>query len=153
MKTAILFAGALVASAAQAHVTLEQSSAPAGAYQKLTFRVGHGCQGSATHTLIVKLPEAVASAKPMPKAGWTINSADAREVSWKGGPLADAHYDEFSMQVKLPEMIGKQYFKVTQLCEKGRADWVELPGAPGVALKSPAPAIDIVPAAGAAHQH
>src|SRR5438094_337046 len=110
----ILFASlaaALAAPAAQAHITLEQSSAPAGAYQKLTFRVGHGCDGSATNGITVVLPEGVNGAKPMPKAGWTIATTDGkldapamahgaavtsavREVSWKGGPLPDSQYDE-----------------------------------------------------------
>jgi uncharacterized protein YcnI len=142
---------ALAAPLAHAHVTIEQSSAPAGAYQKLTFRVGHGCKGSPTHTLTVTLPEGVSGAKPMPKAGWVL-SGGASQVSWKGGPLADAHYDEFSMQVKLPASVGRQYFKVTQLCDEGRMDWDAIGDASGARPASPAPFIEIVPAAvGAAH--
>jgi uncharacterized protein YcnI len=170
MKTAILIAAVLTAPLAHAHINLEQTSAPAGAYQKLTFRVGHGCEGSATNSITVVLPEGVAGAKPMPKAGWAIATVDGklnapvmshgvavtsavREVSWKGGPLPDAQYDEFSMQVKLPEAVGKYYFKVIQLCDKGRAEWSEQPGAAGTRVKFPAPVLDVVPAAGHAHQH
>jgi periplasmic copper chaperone A len=155
---------------ARAHIVLEQASAPAGAYQKLTFRVGHGCGESATTGLTVILPEAITGAKPMPKAGWSLSTAQAplntpleshgktitstvREVSWKGGPLPDAWYDEFSIQVKLPQTPGKYYFKVIQLCEKGRMDWVETPAASGAVPKAPAPVLDVVPAAGQAHQH
>lgn len=165
---ALLFAAGLVAPLAHAHIKLEQSSAPAGAYQKLTFKVGHGCQGSATNSITVVLPEAITGAKPMPKNGWTISTVDAklaapimshgvaiasavREVSWKGGSLPDAQYDEFSMQVKLPASVGKQYFKVIQVCDKGRAEWSESPGAAGAAMKFPAPVLDIVAPAGAAH--
>jgi uncharacterized protein YcnI len=46
VKKTFLIAAALLASSAQAHITLEQDSARAGSYQKLTFRVGHGCDGS-----------------------------------------------------------------------------------------------------------
>ncbi|NRR28698.1 YcnI family protein [Oxalobacteraceae bacterium] len=161
-----------LAPAAQAHVTLEQRSAPAGAYQKLTFRVGHGCEGSATRSLSVLLPESVVGAKPMPKNGWKVIAVDGklsvpveshgktissavREIRWTGGPLPDAHYDEFSMQVKLPEDAGKLYFKVVQQCVKGALAWDEMPGDSAVKLKSPAPVLDVVsePAAAPAHQH
>lgn len=152
MKTTLLIAVILATPFAHAHIGLEQTSATAGAYQKLTFKVGHGCEGSATNAITVLLPEAVTGAKPMPKSGWTITSA-VREVSWKGGPLADAQYDEFSMQVKLPDAAGKYYFKVTQVCDKGRAEWSELPAAPGAKMKFPAPVLDVVPAAASAHQH
>jgi uncharacterized protein YcnI len=171
MKPSILLlAAAFAAPLAHAHITLEQTSAPAGAYQKLTFRVGHGCEGSATNGITVLLPEAVTGAKPMPKAGWNVsttsgpsnaalgaapgaNASAVREVSWKGGPLPDAQYDEFSMQVKLPQVPGKYYFKVLQLCDKGRMDWSDIPAASDVKLKTPAPVLDVVPAAGPVHQH
>lgn len=170
MKTSMLVAAILAAPLAQAHINLEQATAPAGAYQKLTFRVGHGCAGSATNSITVVLPEGVAGAKPMPKAGWNIATVDGklnvpilshgvtvtsavREVSWKGGPLPDAQYDEFNLQVKLPDAAGKYYFKVIQLCDKGRAEWSEQPVAVGAKLKFPAPVLEVVPAAGHAHQH
>lgn len=153
MHIRLLFAcAAAAAPLAHAHVTLEQASAPAGAYQKLTFRVGHGCQGSPTHTLTVTLPEGVGSAKPMPKPGWTL-AGTAKQISWKGGPLADAHYDEFAMQVKLPATVGKHYFKVTQLCEQGRLDWDAIPDAGGARPGAPAPFIELVPAAAGAPHH
>ena len=160
----------LAAPLAQAHISLEQISAQAGAYQKLTFRVGHGCAGSATNGITVVLPEGVAGAKPMPKAGWTIATVEGvlaaplmvhgvtvsravREVSWKGGALADAQYDEFSLQIKVPDATGKYYFKVHQVCEQGSAHWNEVPGAPGALMKFPATVLDVVPAVGQAHQH
>jgi uncharacterized protein YcnI len=132
---------------AQAHVSLEPKTAVAGTYQKLSFRVGHGCEGSATTAITVLLPDGLNGAKSMPKGGWTIApGGNAREISWKGGPLPDAQFDEFNLLVKLPDAPGKQVFKVVQQCEKGRADWGELPG---VAGKFPAPVLEIVPAAGA----
>lgn len=165
-------AGNMLASAAHAHVTLEQGKANAGAYHKLTFKIGHGCEGSATNSVKVSIPENVSGAKPMPKAGWQTDtsiqplsvpynshgktiSQDVREVSWTGGPLPDAYYDEFSIQVKLPEKTGKVYFKVTQLCEKGRLDWVEVPadGQTAKGLNAPAPVLEILEKAEVAHHH
>jgi len=171
-NTAILLAlGAIFSSAAQAHVTLEQTSAPAGSYQKLAFHVGHGCEGQATRGITVMLPESVTGAKPMPKAGWKINMVEGklsvpveshgksitsavREISWKGGPLPDAYYDEFVMQVKLPEEPGKLYFKIVQQCEKTSVAWDEMPGDASVKLKAPAPVLEVLPATAApVHQH
>ncbi len=168
MKTSFFLAAILAAPMAFAHINVEPAAASAGAYQKLTFRVGHGCDGSATNSLTVLLPDGIAGAKPMPKPGWSIATVEGklaapvmahgvaitsavREVSWKGGPLPDAQYDEFSMQVKLPDTPGKLYFKVIQNCEKGSAQWGEQPGASGTKVKFPAPVLDVVPAASHAH--
>lgn len=127
-------------AAADAHVSLEPRSAAAGAYQKLVFRVGHGCEGSATTAITVVLPEGLGEAKAMPKPGWSLSTA-GREISWKGGPLPDSQFDEFSLLMKLPAAPGRQLFKVLQQCEKGRAEWSEGPGGAG---KFPAPLLDIV---------
>jgi uncharacterized protein YcnI len=92
---------------------------------------------------------------PIESHGKKITSA-VREVTWKGGPLSDAQYDEFVMQVKLPEEAGKVYFKVVQQCDKVSVAWDEMPGDAPVKLKAPAPVLDVLPAApaaAAAHQH
>jgi len=157
--SALALAALFVAGAAHAHVTIAPAGAPAGAYQTLAFKVGHGCDGSPTTGIAVQVPEGVASAKPMPKPGWTIELAEGkfaaplqvhgklvasgvREIRWRGGPLPDAYYDEFVVMVKLPDAPGRYVFKVAQACEQGHADWT--------------PALDVVPAESAApagHQH
>ena len=148
MKRIVVAAAALLAASAHAHITLEQKTATAGSYQKLTFKVGHGCAGSATREITVTLPEGVKGAKPMPKQGWQIQTTPT-SVTWSGGPLPDEYYDEFVMQVKLPAEAGTRYFKVMQACVKGSAAWDETtPGG-----KNPAPALDIQPAAAGEHAH
>ena len=148
-----------------AHVVLEQQTAPAGSYYKGTFRVGHGCEGSATVALTVTLPEPMASVKPMVKPGWTVSTRSEKlaqplmnhgkpvteavvEVSWRGGPLADAHYDEFALMMKLPDAPGRRWFKVMQQCEQGANDWSQIP-AEGQGMrdvKMPAAVLDLLPA-------
>ena len=159
----------LLAGPACAHVTIDPPAAPAGAYQRIAFRVGHGCDGSATTGIVVQLPEGLASAKPMPKPGWTIELAEGafavplqlhgktvtrgvRQVAWRGGPLPDAYYDEFVVMVKLSDTPGRYVFKVGQQCEKGRVDWADVP-ANGARSTTPAPVLDVVPAQAAGHQH
>ena len=144
---AFWIAALLAAPLAHAHITVAPATAPAGAYQTLVFKVGHGCAGSATTGITVQLPEGV-TAKPMPKPGWTIALAP-REISWRGGPLPDAYYDEFTVQAKLPDAPGRLVFKVGQQCEKGRMDWADV--APE--SKTPAPVLEVTPAAMPMHHH
>jgi len=171
-RLAFVATGLVYAQIASAHITLDQPSATAGSYQKLTFKVGHGCDGSATNAIKISIPESVAGAKPMPKAGWTLATkveplktpytshgktitSDVREIIWTGGPLPDAYYDEFSIHVKLPDTPGKLYFNVVQQCEKGNLAWIEIPqeGKDKASLRYPAPSMDITPAADHDHIH
>jgi uncharacterized protein YcnI len=176
MKKLSTFALAMaLAPWAAAHVSIDPPSAPAGRTQKLSFSIGHGCQGSATNAVTIHLPDGVLAAKPMPKAGWSVTTAEAplaapvqlhgkainsavRDITWKGGPLPDAMFDEFTLQARLPDAPGKLYFKVTQLCEQGRLDWVDVPqegkeATAGKEAKSPAAVFEVTPANEHVHQH
>ncbi len=103
---------ALGASPAVAHVTLEVQSATVGSTYKAVARVPHGCKGAPTTKVRVQIPEGVIAVKPMPKAGWTLDtvkgkydkaydyfgtptSEGVKEVVWSGGRLPDDQYDEF----------------------------------------------------------
>lgn len=151
MKKSLMLLALLSAAAAQAHVTLDTASGVAGAYQKLAFRVGHGCDGKATTGLIVTLPAGVASAKPMPKPGWKIDIVDRdalHEIRWNGGSLLEAYFDEFVLQVKLPATPGKLYFRIEQQCGQTSVAWDEIGNDSGVKLKAPAPVLEVLPAPG-----
>lgn len=151
----------LCTAVVHAHITLEQSSAASGSTYKGVLRIPHGCDGSATTGITLQLPEGVQRAKPMPKPGWSLTtqtaklkqpydyygdkiSEDVSTISWSGGNLPDAQYDEFVFRARLPQKAGQTlYFKVTQQCEKGSTEWAALPGAqgePAVALKLTEPA-------------
>jgi hypothetical protein len=144
----LLLAQSIAALPAFAHVGLERSEAPNGASYKAVLKVPHGCDGSPTHTVKVEIPEGFIGVKPMPKAGWKLDtvqgpyaktyafyhgkklSEGVREIAWSGGELADAHYDEFvasGFLAKELEPGAKLYFKVVQLCAKGELKWVEIP--------------------------
>jgi uncharacterized protein YcnI len=163
---------------AHAHITLEQKQAEAGSYYKATFKVGHGCEGSAIKQIVVTIPNGVMGAKPMPKAGWQIEieknklaqpylshgkkiEETVSVVRWTGGPLPDAYYDEFVLSVRLPEQVGPLYWSVSQICEQGRIDWIEVPvpGKKRSDYAAPAPVLEILPKPavkqdhGSAHKH
>jgi periplasmic copper chaperone A len=160
----LLLLSACAVSAAQAHVTLEYQAAPAGASYKASFKVGHGCGESATRQVVVDIPTGVRGAHPMPKPGWQLAveraTDDVARVTWtarsREDMLVSAHYDEFVLVARLPEQAGTLYWPVRQVCEEGRADWVEVPrpGQKPSELKSPAARLEVLPAGGGgAHVH
>lgn len=165
---------AALATPATAHVVLDETSAPAGSYFKASFRVPHGCEGSATTAISIRIPEGVISVKPQPKHGWTVSSEKAtykksytlhgREVSegvvkvtWQGGPLADDMFDEFAFMTKLPDdpEIMMIFFPVEQTCEEGSVSWDEIamPDMDPHSLARPAPMLHLVHEGGEGHHH
>jgi uncharacterized protein YcnI len=152
---------------ALAHVTLEQSAAPVGSFYKAVLRVGHGCEQSPTVKLRVTIPEGVISVKPMVKPGWTIEikrgayakpysflhgakfTEGPTEITWSGGSLPDAHYDEFVLNTFIAGELspgGTLYFPVVQECEKGAHNWVGIPAAdkPADKIGEPAPGLKLL---------
>ncbi|CAM5386718.1 hypothetical protein MAUB1S_06594 [Mycolicibacterium aubagnense] len=167
MIVAGLFIGA-GAGAAFAHVSLETQEAPVDSTYKAIFRVPHGCDGKATTAVRVKIPEGVIDVKPMPKAGWKLETAKGKytkayslwgetvsegvtEVNWNGGNLPDEFYDEFVLRVRLTGDLpaGETLrFPVVQECEGGgTARWIEIPaaGQDEDALEHPAPGLKLLP--------
>jgi periplasmic copper chaperone A len=161
---------AFLAGSTNAHVSLEQRSAPAGSSYKATLRIGHGCDGSATTLVRIFVPEAMRGAKPMPKAGWTLTATrsplaqayemhgkriadEVREVTWRGGPLPHDWVEEFSFVATLPSTPGPLAIRVLQECESGRLEWFQT-AAPGEkAPRWPAAILDVLPAGGNARHH
>jgi uncharacterized protein YcnI len=165
VRILVIGALALLSTPALAHITLEAREARVGASYKAVLRVGHGCEGTATIAIRVRIPDGLIAVKPMPKPGWTLEtksgpygktynhfhnaklSEGVIEISWSGGKLADAHYDEFVFTSFVSRDLapGKTlYFPTVQECEKGVHRWIEIPAegkseepgepAPGVKL-------------------
>jgi uncharacterized protein YcnI len=156
-------------SLAHAHVTLETREAPVGASYKAVLRVPHGCDGAPTTAVRVRIPDGFVNVKPMPKPGWTLNVVRARytepirlrgvtltegvtEVSWSGGKLPDAFYDEFVLTGTISDALeaGRMiYFRVVQDCEQGVHRWIDIPtGAAeghGSGDSEPAPGLKLLP--------
>ncbi|MBG6074357.1 YcnI family protein [Polaromonas sp. CG_9.11] len=156
----------MLAVPAFSHILLETKTAPAGSSYKAVFQVGHGCQGSATTGITVRIPAGFQGAKPYPKAGWTLVvkqeklakpydshgkpvTEDVSVVSWtaasKEAALQDAFSGDFMLRGKLPETAGPLWFKVLQTCESGSLDWSDVPaaGASSKGLKFPALLLEV----------
>ena len=172
--TLVAFAGlALLPVLARAHIVADPAEGPAGAYLRTAFRITHGCKGSPTVAVTIRLPDGVLSAKPMPKPGWTVAIKTrpldkpvagqhgtaireaVTEVAWQGGRLENAQFDEFVVMVALPDRAGETlYFPTVQTCEKGANNWTGIPAAGQNAhdLSEPAPSITVTPPEGR-HAH
>src|ERR1700753_1707401 len=161
----LAFTAAAIAAPASAHVTLQGREATIGASYRAVFVVPHGCAGSATTKLRVQIPEGVIDAKPMPKAGWNLEtikgkyasevdfhgaklSEGVKEVVWSGGKLPDDFYDEFVINTYLTTALKPDtvlYFPVVQECEQGISRWIDIPIDPAHAhdTKWPAPGVKL----------
>jgi periplasmic copper chaperone A len=157
------------AHVAHAHPSLQVREAAVGAPYRAVMSIPHGCEGSATLTVRVQVPEGVIGVKPMPKPGWTVStvrgpyarsypyyhgqtlSEGVKEIAWTGR-LLDEHFDEFTFAGFLANTLlpgSTVHFPTTQECEKGAHRWVEIPasGQDAHALASPAPGLKLLPAA------
>ncbi len=167
-KTLTITLAALLSggSAALAHVTFEAEEAKAGANYKAVLRVPHGCEGKATTTIRVQVPEGAIAAKPMPKPGWKLEtvkgkydksyelygtpvSEGVKEIVWSGGELPDDFYDEFVFRVMLTEGLATAqtvYFPVVQECGDVAERWIEIPaaGQDPEKLEYPAPGVRLI---------
>lgn len=124
----LAFAGTSLCSvAASAHVTLELARVDAERTRLAVPNTSHG--GTATE--------------------------DMSTVRFSGGVPPDGVYDEFVVAARLPEQAGELYWKVAQICERGRIDWAEVPveGPSLHDLKFPAARLEVVPAAHGEHAH
>lgn len=157
--------GALLIGEAEAHVTANPNEAPAGAYFRTVLRISHGCNGSPTVAIRVKIPDGLTAVKPQAKPGWDITikmrklekpvdaghgrmvSEAVDEIAWRGGPLPDAYFDEFGLSMKLPDKPHTTlWFPTVQECQQGVHRWIEIPTGQQKwdELKEPAPFIKLI---------
>ncbi len=162
---------ATLTSPAAAHITLATKEAVVGSSFKAVLVAGHGCGGAATTTLRVQIPEGFYNVKPMPKAGWEVKtvigpyatpfsnhgttlSEGVTEISWSGGELPDAYFDEFVFRGTFGSALeagSTFYFPVIQVCGDKEDAWIDTSG--DAEAEMPAPAVTLTPAESAGHHH
>jgi len=167
---ASLAAATLIALAAPAvaHSTLEVQQANLGASYKAVLRIPHGCGTEATHTIRVQIPEGFYNVKPMPKAGWTLQtvtgpyentyvnhgkgvSEGVTEIVWSEGNLPNEFYDEFVFRGTFADTLeeGPFYFPAIQECANGEEAWTDVSGSGDM----PAPSLTLVAGGMDEHAH
>ncbi len=170
LRGALCAAALMSTTPAFAHITLEQGQATSGTSYKAVLKVPHGCGDAATTGIKVSIPEGVISVKPQPKPGWTLatetgpytrayevmHGPPAKEgvktISWTGGNLPNAHYDDFVFVAYLAPQADPTtvYFPTVQTCGSATADWTEIPSAQAPKPAKPAPGLKLAAAATAA---
>lgn len=173
-----LLGSTLAATPASAHAYLAAGQATAGSTYVAVMRIPHGCEGRPTLALTIDIPEGVINAKPMLKAGWTVEtvrgayaktyeyhgrqmSEGVRQIRWSGGELPDDFFDEFVFMARVTgDLAGTTVaFPTTQFCaDEAQVAWTEIaaPGQDPHDLAHPAPALTVVAAAqkdGHGHGH
>ncbi|GAA2372134.1 hypothetical protein Cme02nite_00320 [Catellatospora methionotrophica] len=164
---------ALVAAPAAAHVTISPSTTAANAYTILTVSVPHGCDGSGTTKVSIKMPEKIIAVTPTVNSNWSVDKVMvdlnppvkdshgneitkrvAEVVYTAKAPLPDGMRDAFELSLKLPDAAGETLvFPTVQTCEKGETPWVEVAasGQNPDELAHPAPAFKLTAATGGGH--
>ena len=126
-----------------AHIDPDPPEAPAGSEVSVGFTVEHGCDGSPTVGLDLRLPAGVATAVPEPPAGWTASVA-GDVITFTGGPLPDDVEGTFRVRMTLPPTPGATiYFPFVQRCEVGEIRWIDVPD-DGSTGEEPAPAMTLL---------
>ena len=162
-------AGALaVPAAAQAHVTVQPTSVPAGAETVLTVRVPNERDDASTVKVDVKLPPGFVSASWEAIPGWSVRAVKqklSKPVQTDDGPIDEqvgeivwtaadrkagiqpGEFRDFPLSVVIPGKAGQTLtFKALQTYSNGSVvRWIGAPGA-----DEPAPRVELTSATSAA---
>ena len=135
-------------AAAQAHVTLQPSSAPAGAFMKLDVRVPTELDNASTSMVDVRFPAGFAAARYQAVRGWkvrVITKKLATPIQTDDGPITEGidrmvwtrtsgaggikpgQFQDFPISVQIPGKAGdKLTFKALQTYDDGNVvRWIE----------------------------
>lgn len=154
--SAVVFTTAmLAASLAEAHVSIVSGPAASAKSQKITFGVGHGCEGADTVKIRVEIPAGISGVRPLasdfgkPKVEKTGENVTA--VTWEK-PAADlqdgdVQYYELTLRARVDApAFSSVLWHVYQTCRtvagvETVVPWIAAPGGSG----DPAPALVVVP--------
>jgi len=158
VPAALLALALLVPAAAQAHVTVQPSEAPEGAYTVLDVRVPNESEGENTTKVAVQFPEGFGDVSYQAVPGWNVKVVHAklkkpiqtddgpvtegvREVIFSGGKLPPGEFQDFPLSVQIPGKAGEELtFKAVQTYENEVVRWI---GAPET--EHPAPQVLVTP--------
>jgi periplasmic copper chaperone A len=152
---------AVPATAAQAHVTLQPKTAPAGAYVVEDVRVPNETDDATTTKVVVQFPDGFAGASYQRVPGWDVKVAKAKlatpiktddgevtegvkTITWtarsKGDGIAPGEFQDFPVSVQIPGKAGDTLtFKALQYYSDGTvARWIGAPDA-----DRPAPQVQV----------
>ncbi|MBK8294522.1 MAG: DUF1775 domain-containing protein [Solirubrobacterales bacterium] len=129
---------------AAAHIEVEPADAPAGKTASFNFVIPHGCDGAATTSITVKVPDSVRDAAAKSVRGWKATSTPGR-MKWTGGPLPDHRVQKLPFTAKF---YGKKNsgipLKLIQGCEGGKSTpWLQVVPEGAPEPETPAPVVTL----------
>lgn len=162
--TLALAAAALLATpaAAEAHVTVQPKTAPAGGFVRLDVRVPNESDDADTTKVQVRMPPGFAEASWEPTPGWTVAvkktkpaqpiktddgevTEEVSEITWTGhgrqGRIPPGAFQDFGLSVQVPGKAGDTLtFKALQTYSNGEiVRWIGPEGS-----DHPAPTVSVV---------
>jgi MYXO-CTERM domain-containing protein len=129
-----------IALATPAHVEPQVSEAPAASRTTFSFVVEHGCDGSPTVEVAIRIPEGAFDIVPAAPAGWvgTVEPGTQAVVRFTGGPLPADVEGTFGFDLVTPNLPGQTVlFPTVQTCEVGEIAWID----PADVAEEPAPRV------------
>jgi uncharacterized protein len=164
-KTTLLLVGMMALAlpgGASAHVTLQPSEAPAGAFVREDIRVPNEQDKANTTKVDVQFPDGFVFASYEPVPGWQVKvtkeklatpiktedgevSEQVTRMTWSGGKIAPGQFQDFPISVQVPGKAGDALtFKAVQTYDNGDVSrWIGPPDA-----DEPAPQVKVTAAEG-----
>jgi uncharacterized protein YcnI len=128
---------------AQAHAYVIPREVDAGRDQDIEIRIPHGCKGSPTTEVRVKIPDGVYRVSPENNHNWKIAikkrqlsppvhleggamlTETVEEITWSGNILPDQMFERFVFRAAIPNEPGRYLaFKTIQTCKQGEIRWI-----------------------------
>lgn len=148
MQGAVIAVASLVgfASSASAHVHSVPEKVVAGAATTVSFVIGHGCAGSPTTKVAIKVPSTVTNVAGVAPKGWKA-TVNGMVVTFSGSTLATKLADKtkglFGVSFVAPSTTGVLEFPTVQTCLKGATSWIQPPPASGKEPDYPIPTVEV----------
>ena len=133
---------AIVVGPASAHLEASPGSVPPGSTVKVTFLVEHGCAGSPTKKVAIKLPSSVVATRPAGPSGW-VGTVSGRVLTFDGGTLGAKTPGKFTAVITFPKAKGLLTFPAVQTCVNGVNNWIAVPTKADPSPAEPAPQIGV----------
>lgn len=158
----------LLASPALAHVSVDPEEAEQGGYAVVNFKVPNERDDASTTKLEVNLPEEhpLTSVMPQPVPGWDVKVTKSKldkpieshgeeiteavtKITWSGGEVKKGEFQQFPVSLgELPKDTDQLVFKALQTYDDDEVvRWIEEPEEGEPEPESPAPVLNLTPAA------
>ena len=141
-----LLLGLAAADVTHAHAYVSATEVNAGWKQDIEIRIPHGCKGSPTTQVRVKIPDGMVAVMPEVNRSWKVATKMRKlptpvrgeggvmitetvdEITWSGNTLPDNVFERFVFRATIPNEPGRMlWFKTIQTCQSGEHRWVEVP--------------------------